>query len=486
MLKVTTTQRRAPRGVASPRKGRPGMLRSHVEFWDPMSLKGKRVVVVGAGTSGVAAADFCLRRGARVVVSDRREPEELGVRGADLARWGARLAPGGHPWKVFKKADLVILSPGVPGTLPALARARAEGIPVLGEVELAARHLEDPLIAITGTNGKSTTTAFIGQLLRASSHRAFVGGNFGTPLIQAVDGDHDMVVAELSSFQLETAESLKPRVAVLLNISEDHLERYEGFEHYAQTKARIFKGQRPRDLAVVNAEDVVAMRMAEGATGRVHRFSSKGPVACGAWVEEGHIVVQTESTEARFDLASFGPPGLHNQENLMAAILTALSLGITPQEIQRTIPGLEGLSHRMEPVGTLRGARWFNDSKATNPASVIASCEGLAGGMVLLLGGKDKGGDLGGLRELLAKQVRHALLFGEARHRMAEAFEGACPLTVVETLGEASVVARDVSEPGDRVILSPACSSYDQFVDYRERGRTFRAITQTLISEERS
>lgn len=460
------------------------MLRSHVEAWDPMGLAGRRVLVVGAGVSGVAAADFLLRRGARVTVTDRRTVEELGERAADLSRWGARLAMGGHPARLFDQAELIILSPGVDPQLGPLAAARARGVEIASEVELAIRHLRSPLVAITGTNGKSTTTTFTGQLLRGSGKRAFVGGNLGVPLVQAVDGDHDVVVAELSSFQLEAAPSLRPHVSILLNITEDHLDRYPSFEDYARTKGAILTQQRPSGVAIVNADDPRTVALAEGSPAEVWTFSRSGPVERGAWLEGDRIHYGHSGAWRSLDLSEFTPRGVHNRENLMAAALAAQVMGVCPDQMQRGVGGLEGLSHRMEWVDEQGGVRWYNDSKATNVASVIASISGLGEPLVVLLGGKDKGGSYAPLARLMAEKGSQAVVFGQAAPQIAAALHGKVPYDRAQTLAEAVELAAQRAAPGSSVVLSPACSSYDQFTDYRERGVTFRQLVRARRASE--
>lgn len=448
----------------------------------PMELEGRKVLVVGLGASGVSAASFLLRRGARVTLNDSRDTAALGGEIQELVGKGARLVAGGHPESTFTRADLIVLSPGVPGDLPALVAAREAGVEIVGELELAARHIDAPIVAITGTNGKSTTTTFIGQLLRGVGKRVFVGGNLGTPLIEAVDGDHDVVVAEVSSFQLETATTFRPHVALLLNITEDHLDRYPNFDAYAHTKGRIFNRMGPGDFAIVNQRDPLTLREVEDNSAKVYSFSSSGPVERGVWLDGDVLQVGETGRWTPIPLTDFKPRGVHNRENLMAALLATHLSGVNLPRLVGGIPRLEGLPHRLEPAGEVAGVRYYNDSKATNVASVVVSLSGLTEHFVVLLGGRDKGGSYAPLLPLLQARGRGIIIYGEAKPQLRKALGEHVPLHEVENLGQAVAVASQLAQPGDSVVLSPACSSFDQFANYKERGQHFKECVARLAA----
>lgn len=445
-----------------------------------MNLQDRKALVVGLARSGEAAAELLLRRGAQVTVTDLRSKEVLGDVAVRLHHAGARLALGEHPESIFLKSDLIVVSPGVPRNLPPLEAARRAGIEIIGELELAARHLDAPIVAITGTNGKSTTTTFTGHFLRGAGRRVFVGGNLGTPLCRAVDADQDLVVVEVSSFQLEWAPTFKPHVSVLLNITEDHLDRYRDFDEYAEMKGEIFLRQDEHDFAVANQADPRSMALAARSRGRLYSFGHAREVKRGIrhlngalWVGEGE-----SWTEVR--LEGFKPRGRHNVENLMAAFLASHLAGVSLQELADLVPMLEGLPHRLELISELDGVRYYNDSKATNVASVVCSLRDFREPIVLLMGGRDKGGSYAPLEPIIRERARAVIVFGEARPLIKAALSGLAPLIEVADLSEAVTVARQQARPGDSVVLSPACSSYDQFPNYEVRGETFRRLVWAL------
>ncbi len=439
------------------------------------SLEGKRALVVGLARSGQAAVALLQRAGASVAATDLRTASALGRVAADLKKRGVELVLGRHPASLFREVDLVVVSPGVPRSLSPLQAAREAGVEILSELELAARCFDGPVIAVTGTNGKSTTTTFVGHLLRSAGSRVFVGGNLGRPFSEAAGGDHDIAVVEVSSFQLEWVSRFQPAVAVLLNVTEDHLDRYEGFEDYAQTKGRIFERQDERDYAVVNAGDPVALEVSAGCRSRRYLFGHDRDLDPGMDHQGGAIHFREGGRRHTISLAGFQLRGRHNVENLMAACLAAHLAGVPLEQLEEVVPHLEGLPHRLELVAELDGVRYYNDSKATNVDSVLASLRDLSEPLVLLLGGKDKGGSFEKLQPIAAR-ARAVVLFGQARYRLQEALEGQAEAVVVETLGEAVDRASTIARPGDSVVLSPACASFDQFSNYEERGEVFRRL----------
>ncbi|WP_242345599.1 UDP-N-acetylmuramoyl-L-alanine--D-glutamate ligase [Anaeromyxobacter terrae] len=457
-------------------------------------LQGKRVTVVGLAKSGVAAARLCAREGARVTVTDRRGPEQLAAPLAALAGASVRRALGGHDPADFERADLVVVSPGVPMAIPELRAARAAGVPVWGEAELAAHFLPGvPIVAITGTNGKSTTTALAGALF--ARHRpTFTGGNLGTPLCEHVlqGGGAEVVVLELSSFQIEGLLSLRPRVAAILNVTPDHLDRYRDVEDYAAAKARLFALQQAGDHAVANARDPRALAMAEASRATLHTFGFGPPVPDGArdpggepgaggatevWVRRGG------GAPERYRLANRALRGRHNRENAMAAVLCARLLGVPGDAVQAGLEAFPGLPHRLELVSERGGVEWVNDSKATNVDSTFVGLSAFPAGtprVVLVMGGRGKGAPYAPLRPLFPGRVKALLTVGEDAPAVERELGDLCPTEACGTLAGAVRRAAVLARPGDAVLLSPACASYDQFRNYEERGDAFRSHVAEL------
>lgn len=447
---------------------------------DPMKLWGKKVLVIGLARSGVAAAELLLGRGAQVTVADKRSAEALGESLVRLQQAGARAVLGEHSETLLFEHALIVVSPGVPRDLPALQAAAARGVEIIGELELAWRHLTIPVIAVTGTNGKSTTTTFTGNLLRGSGRRVFVGGNLGTPLCKAVDGDHDWAVVEVSSFQLEWAPTFRPKVGLLLNVTEDHLDRYRDFDDYAQTKALLFAQQGPDDAAIVNLGDARTVALTEHVRASRYFFGHGDAVPAGIRHRAGRLELSLGGEWLAVSLAGFMPRGRHNIENLMGAFLAAHLAGASLEELTKLIPQLEGLPHRLEPVRTLEDVRYYNDSKATNVDSVVCSVRDLTEPLVLLMGGRDKGGSYAPLEPIVHDKARALILFGEAAPIIEGALGHLAPVHRVADLAEATRLARTLAQPGDSVVLSPACSSYDQFPNYEVRGQTFKRLVSEL------
>jgi UDP-N-acetylmuramoylalanine--D-glutamate ligase len=445
-----------------------------------MELKGKKVMVLGLARTGTAAARFLVRQGAEVLVTDRRNETELGPEVAALADLPVRFCLGAEDAAWLDGVDLVIPSPGVPPENPLLREAGRRGIDILSEIELAYRFLSAPLIAVTGTNGKSTTTALIGEMLKASGGlNIFVGGNIGAPLIGFAGGKWDWGVVEVSSFQLEWADEFRPKIAALLNLTEDHLDRYSSFESYCAAKERIFGAQQSGDIAVLNRDDPLVWSRRQ----RIH----SSVVSFGwATVDEGvsatryEIVWRGAREEERFPLRQAKIQGVHNVENLMAAVAAAKAVGVPAGAIQNVIENFPGLEHRLEFVREKKGVRYFNDSKGTNVGAVVKSLAGFTAPVVLLAGGVDKGGDYGPLEDEIRRTVKKLILFGAAKEKIRAALGHLTETIIVENLEAAVEEAHRTSRPGDVVLLSPACSSFDMFRDYTERGRRFKALVQEL------
>jgi UDP-N-acetylmuramoylalanine--D-glutamate ligase len=453
-----------------------------------LELQGRRAVVVGLAKSGVSAARLLAAKGARVTVTDRRPAAALEAARAAL---GDRVAYalGGHDAAQLTAADLVVVSPGVPLALPELAAARDRGVPVVGEVELAWRFLSHlPLVAITGTNGKSTTTALAGALL-AADRPTFVGGNLGTPLCDLVlSGERvDAVVAELSSFQLEGIERLRPRVAAILNVTPDHLDRYRDLEDYALAKARLFGRQGPGDFAVANARDprAVAMASASRAALFTFGFGAPSPRAARAQGDGPDLVVTPPpaGSPERYAVRSRALRGRHNLENAMAAVLCARLLGVPGTVVQEGLDRFPGLPHRLEVVRERAGVEWVNDSKATNVDSTQVALAAFPPGsprLVLVLGGRGKGAPYAPLRALFGGRVKALLTVGEDAPAIERELGDLAPTERAGTLAAAVARAAELTGPGDAVLLSPACASYDQFDNYEQRGEAFRRLVGEL------
>jgi len=452
-------------------------------------------VVVGLARSGVAAAAFLARRGARVVATDRKPAGELSEEALSLEAQGVELELGGHRAATLAGASLVVVSPGVPWDLPELEAARRAGVPVMAELELAFRSLRGTVAAVTGTKGKSTTTAAIGAMLREAGRDVRVGGNIGEPLINLVEGSTEktVFVVEASSFQLEGTEAFHPSVCVFLNLSADHLDRHPSFAAYARAKGRIFRNQGEADWAVVNADDPAVLDLARQGRGRLLGFSAEegrvplpeGEPGDAAFVESGEARLRLAGrTETLFPLASVRLPGRHLAADLLAAAAAARLLGAPAQAIARAVASFSGVEHVLERVAEVRGVSFFNDSKATNVEAARSALEAFAGSVLLILGGRYKGGDFAALRPALLRRGRAVLAIGEARERIVGALADIVPVLWCESLREAVELAYRGAEPGDTVLLAPACSSFDMFRDYAERGRAFKEEVRRLQPRE--
>jgi UDP-N-acetylmuramoylalanine--D-glutamate ligase len=444
-----------------------------------VELKDKRVLVVGLGKSGVASALFLKERGARVTVSDTKSPDQLRDEIPVLLDHGITVETGGHGERTFRGQDLIVVSPGVPVDAKPLVQARASGEPVIGEIELAAQHLPGPIVAITGSNGKTTTTTLTGEILTAGGLPTLVGGNIGTPAISLVAKvkPETIVVLEVSSFQLETIQTFRPKVAVVLNVTPDHLDRHRTFQAYVDTKARIFENQQPSDFAVLNEDDETCRTMGERTRAQVFWFSRKKEVKQGAWVREGQIVFRDGRGQREVMLVSEIPlKGAHNVENVLAGVCGGMLMGCDAEQIRKAVREFKAVEHRLEYVATVKGVEYYDDSKATNVDATIKALESFPANIHLILGGKDKGSDYTVLNDLLRQRVKRVYTIGAA----AENITGAAEIVHAETLDNAVRRAAAVAKAGDIVLLAPACASFDQFQSYNHRGRVFKEVVHSL------
>jgi len=447
-------------------------------------LRGKRVLVVGLARTGVATALFCAARGALVTATDTLSSAELADSAAKLTPAGVSLELGGHRRESFLAADLIIPSPGVSFDQPDLLAARKKGIAVWSEIELAWRFLRGRLVAITGSNGKTTTTALTGHILQSAGLPVLVGGNIGTPLISLVEDSSDasIAVVELSSFQLEAIVAFRPDLSVFLNLTPDHIDRHGSMESYAAAKARIFENQKREDAAVMNADDPLSARYAPSRP-RVYWFSRKKEVPRGAFVRGDEIVFCDGDAEARLASRSEIPMrGQHNLENVLAAATAACLAGAAPAAIAEGVRSFPGVEHRLQFVAEIAGVQFFNDSKATNVDATEKALEAFPGNLLVILGGKDKGSDYRPLRPLLERGARRAYLIGAAAEKIAGQIEGAVPFEQCGTLDRAVHAAFRAARPGDIVLLAPACASFDQFQNYEHRGRVFVELVRELAA----
>jgi UDP-N-acetylmuramoylalanine--D-glutamate ligase len=451
-----------------------------------MELKDKRVLVVGLGKSGVASALFLKARGARVTVSDTKSGDDLRNEIPALLDHGITVETGGHGERTFREQDLIVVSPGVPVDAPMLQQAQSLGEAVIGEIELAARFLRGPIVAITGSNGKTTTTALTGEIMTAGGLPTLVGGNIGTPAISLVERDkpETVIVLEVSSFQLETIQTFHPKIAVVLNVTPDHLDRHRTFEAYTDAKARMFENQRGDDFAVLNADDPTCVAMAARTRAQVFWFSRQKEVKQGAWERDGKVLFRDGERQREIMLGSEIPlKGAHNLENVLAAVCAGALMGCAPEKIRQAVREFKAVEHRLEFVATIRGVDYYNDSKATNVDATIKALESFPANIHLILGGKDKGSDYSVLNELLRQRVKRVYTIGVAAEKIESQIKDV-EVVHAETLENALRKADAVAEAGDVVLLAPACASFDQFKSYEHRGRVFKEIVRGLAAEE--
>jgi UDP-N-acetylmuramoylalanine--D-glutamate ligase len=450
-----------------------------------MELKNRRVLVVGLGKSGLAAALFLRDRGARVTVSDARSAAALAKEIPALLEAGIMVESGGHGLLTFRRQDLIVVSPGVPLETPEVKQAQAFGTTVIGELELASRFLDGEVVAITGSNGKTTTTTLMGKIFADAGLPTLVGGNIGLPVIELVaqSRPESWSVLEVSSFQLETVAEFKPKIALVLNVTPDHLDRHGTFERYRAAKAMITARQDAADFLVLNAEDVNAQSMAAKTRAQIYWFSGKRQIKQGTFVHgESLFFLPKEGVrpEPVLPLAEIGLKGTHNVENVLAAVCAARLAGIDAETIRASVKGFQAVEHRLEIVRVRRGVEFYNDSKATNVDATVKAVESFAGGIHLILGGKDKNSDYASMSPLLRERVLAVYTIGSAAEKIGSQLNGVVKIVEAKTLDQAVQQAAEAAKKGDVVLLAPACSSFDQFDNYEHRGRVFREVVQKL------
>jgi len=443
-----------------------------------MDVSGQRILIIGWGKTGIASARFLIQQGARVIVTDERDLSlakdvfpRLGEENRQSVEWAS------YGKAALSQVDLVVPSPGVPPFNPLLTAAIEQGIPVLSELELACRYLQTPMIAITGTNGKTTTTSLIGEILKKSGRDVFVGGNIGTPLVNYVTGPQTAAyaVVEVSSFQLQWVSQFHAFVSVLLNTTCDHVNYHGSFEAYRAVKERIFNNQGKRDLAVLNADDPDSTALAKSLLSPVLFFSTRKRVDSGIRQDKDRLIYRNvQGIEESYPLDMIHLPGAHNIENVMAAVLACRGCGCSSDDVIRAVAGFSGIAHRIEFTGEVGGVKFYDDSKGTNVGAVKRAIETFPDPVILLMGGRDKDGDFETLSALLQDRVKMLVLFGEARERINERLGGIVPTIAVPSLKEAISAARREARAGDVVLLSPGCASFDEFDDYKARGRFFK------------
>ena len=450
-----------------------------------MELKNKRVLVVGLGKSGLSAAMFLREQGARVTVSDTRSAVALAKEIPALLEAGIMVESGGHGLLTFRRQDLIVVSPGVPMDTPEVKQVVAFGLPVIGELELASRYLKGEVVAITGSNGKTTTTTLVGKIFADAGRSTLVGGNIGLPVIDLVkeSSAETVSVLEVSSFQLETIEEFHPHIAVVLNITPDHLDRHGSFESYAAAKTRITENQTADDFLVLNAEDKAAQMVALKAKAQIYWFSGRRPIKQGAFVHgESILFIPREGAKAEpvMPVSEIHLKGAHNVENVLAAVCTARLAKIPAESIRASVEAFKAVEHRLELVKLVNGVEYYNDSKATNVDAAMKAVSSFAGGIHLILGGKDKDSDYSLMSELLKERVKIVYTIGSAAEKIERQLQGVVKIVPAETLQVAVAKAAKAATVGDVVLLSPACSSFDQFENYEQRGRVFRQLVNDL------
>jgi len=454
-------------------------------------FRGKQVTVLGLARSGEAAADLLSDLGAHVLVSDQKDEEQLKDRVARLTHMypQIRFRLGGHPDEIVENADIVFISPGVATDIPVLKRAREKGIPVIGEAELAYRVCRAPIIAITGTKGKSTTSTLLGRILSgARSGNTIVAGNIGTAIPRGVLDltESDLLVLETSSFQLETTVHFAPEVSVILNIARDHFDRYNGIEDYAAAKYRIFANQTEDDYTVLNADDPLTMACAPRTRAKVILFSSRQELNEGICVENGEIVAKCDNSRMTILKSDeLRIPGKHNLENALAAVAVSLVYKADVEVIREELRNFPGLEHALEFVDEVRGVKFIDDSKSTNVFSLEAALESCNGHIILIMGGRDKGNDYAPLKPLVQEKVDHLVLIGESAEKIRNSIGGYTTSHRAVTMEDAVQLAYSLAKPGDTVLLSPACASFDMFRDYAERGAIFKEAVRRIAEAER-
>jgi UDP-N-acetylmuramoylalanine--D-glutamate ligase len=452
-----------------------------------MELKNKRVLVVGLGKSGMAAALFLRDKGARVTVSDSRSAVALAKDIPTLLDAGIMVEAGGHGLLTFRRQDLIVVSPGVPFDTPELKQVRAFGLPIIGELELASRFLQGQIVAITGSNGKTTTTSLLGKIFADAGRATQVGGNIGVPVIELIEKSSvgTINVLEVSSFQLETVEQFHPHIAVVLNITPDHLDRHGTFKNYAAMKTRITEQQTAADFLVLNGEDPPTQMVAAKTKAQIFWFSGRRPIKQGAFVHgESVLFIPREGVkpEPVMPVAEITLRGAHNVENVLAAVCVARLGGVEAESIRASVASFKAVEHRLEFLANIVGVEFYNDSKATNVDATKKALEAFQGCVHLILGGKDKNSDYAELSDLIRARVKTVYTIGSAAEKIERQLAGVVKIVSAGTLAIAVAKAAEAAVAGDVVLLAPACSSFDQFESYEHRGRVFRGLVEGLLT----
>ena len=446
-----------------------------------MELKDKKVLVLGMGISGMGMVDLLERRGAKVVVGEIKVTREMQVKAKELEGRGIRVHLGTHPLHLLDHQDLVVPSPGISLDIPLLQGAKDKSISIMGELELASRFIKDTsLVAITGTNGKTTTTFLTGQILKRARGDVEVAGNIGTSLSGVARKKSSIIVVEVSSFQLETIEKFHPFISCILNISPDHLDRHHSFSQYAHLKGRIFLNQSKRDFTILNRDDPLVHTLAEKTRARRVFVSQKNQPDLGVFLRKGRIIARFDREEEVASLSRIRFPGSYNLENILSAVAISSLYRVNPEVIRDVLEKFKGLPHRAETVGGVRGVQFINDSKATNEGAVKRCLEGVRGPVILIMGGRDKGANFSILRSLIREKVKEIILIGEAKEKIEEELSGICPVVKWDELPRAVKYAFSEAEAGDSVLLSPGCTSFDEFKSFEERGEVFKREVEKL------
>ncbi|MFH1784270.1 MAG: UDP-N-acetylmuramoyl-L-alanine--D-glutamate ligase [bacterium] len=444
-------------------------------------FKGKNVVVLGMGKSGIAAARLLNSLGAHVTISESGDGSGFKKQIKALEEININVQTGGHTDTIIEDAKLLVISPGIASNIDIVNKASQKGIPVVGEIELACGFIKAPIVAITGTNGKTTTTTLIGNILSKSKGTVDVAGNIGKPLSEVALGSaNEVVVAEISSFQLETINKFHPRISVILNLTPDHLDRYKDMRQYASAKKRIFENQGEGDFLIANADDDAVCKMVKDANCKVVFFSTKKELEEGVYISQGNIIARLDGKGSSFPLSVIKIPGMHNVENVLASVAVSIILNVENDILIEAISGFGGVEHRLETVREINGVKFINDSKATNVDSVIRALESFNAPIVLIAGGRDKGSPYTPLKELVREKVKALVLLGEGAQKIKEELGTETDVSLVVSMKEAVKVSFKVAAKGDIVLLSPACSSYDMFENYEERGRVFKELVKAL------
>jgi UDP-N-acetylmuramoylalanine--D-glutamate ligase len=453
-----------------------------------LQIEGKRALVVGLGKSGVAAALFLRAHGARVTVSDSKSETQLSKEIPALLDKGVIVETGGHGERTFRDQDLIVLSPGVPIDTPQLTQARTVGTPIIGEVELASQFLRGPILAITGSNGKTTTTSLVGEILAKSQLQTQVGGNIGTPVTDMIPNStpNTWNVLEVSSFQMETIQTFRPKIAAILNITPDHLDRHGSFAAYTAAKARIFENQTADDMVVLNADDPTCVELSAKVPSKVYWFGGRERAGNGAFVRAAGIFWRNGAKELEvLPLTDISLKGAHNLENVLAAVAVSMLAGCKADDVRRAVKEFKAVEHRLEYVATIAGVAYYNDSKATNVDAAIKAIESFPANLHIILGGKDKGSDYAVLNPLLAIRAKRVYTIGAAAQKIESQIKLPSSIQIISagTLETAVRLASETAASGDIVLLSPACASFDQFENYQHRGRTFKQLVMALQQE---